>query len=263
MQTTVRSVGSWSARSETCPMARWTASGAWPAFHSSSSRTSSSTAPPATRRLASAGSMSRTGAGSRVTASRYRRPGGHRTTSCSTGEVHQLDPHSVGVGAVDDVEPGAPQIEGGPGAADDGPSQRLDQRGGGLDVVHPNREMGEAEPVHRAPVPVTGVPRGDERQELDGHAVPGEHPRFESHALDLHQGGELLPDLVGGDLFESEPLAVEAEGALEVRDADPHVRERQCHHDPSWMRRGTWASPMTDMVAHRRRSRPAIVGPGS
>ena len=60
-----------------------------------------------------------TGPGSEVTASRYRNRSDagctRRVGAASPREVHQLDAHAVGVRAVEEVQAGPGQVEGGPG----------------------------------------------------------------------------------------------------------------------------------------------------
>ena len=83
--------------------------------------------------------------------------------------------------------------------------------------------MGEAQLVHRTPVPLPEVARGDEREELDGDPVTTEHPGLQLDLLHLHQGGELVAHPVGGHHLESEARTVEAHGQVEIRDTDPEV----------------------------------------
>ena len=57
----------------------------------------------------------------------------------------------------------------------------------------------------------------------------GQHPRLQPYVLHLHQGGELLADLVRRHLLESQAVAVEPERPLEVGDADAEVGDRERH----------------------------------
>ena len=140
----VRSAGRSAIRSGTRPMARWVAAGACPAAHSSSSRTSSRRAPVRARRSASSGSTSTTSAGDWLTVSRYKRIGRARQRLPVGSDVHELDAHPVGVGAVEEVQPGAAEVERGAGRRHHPAPERPDGRGHGLEVVHPEGEMGEA-----------------------------------------------------------------------------------------------------------------------
>src|SRR5664280_3638263 len=233
-------------------MATWTASGAWPASHSASSRTSRRNAPAAISRAASPGSMSAAVAWQGFTPSPYWRTRPDRVAPRSRREVHQFDPHAVGIGAVHEVEAGAREIEGGAGAADHRSPHGLDGRHRAVNVVHPQREVGEAQLIHRAAHRVAGRARRLESEQFDGAPVAPEHPRLQAHLLHLHEGSEFRADLVRPDLLEPEPLAVEAQGPLEIRDADTQMRKGQRHEGLS-TRGGRWARTNSPTARKARR----------
>ena len=81
----------------------------------------------------------------------------------------------------------------------------------------------------RSPSPV--VPGCDVAEQLDGDPVPWRACATERDPVHLHEGGELLPDLVGRHLLETQSFAVEAQRALEVGDADPEMRDGDA---PGW-----------------------------
>jgi hypothetical protein len=143
--------------------------------------------------------------------------------------VHQFDPDTVGVGAIEKVQGGTGKIEGGPGGGHDGSSQTFDGGGDGVDVVDADREMGQAELVHRTADGVAGLVGRGEVEELDGDAVAADELRTKSHPVELHQAAEFVADGVGLGGDEAEGVAVEGEGALEVRDTDSEVGKRRCH----------------------------------
>ena len=91
--------------------------------------------------------------------------------------------------------------------------------------------------------PSPSVVRDQVAEELDGHPVAGDHPRLQLDLLELHEDGELLAHPVGGGLLEPQTLAVEAQRALEIGDADAEMGERERHGGPSDVLSGPGALP--------------------
>ena len=70
----------------------------------------------------------------------------------SAAEVHQLDAHPVGVGAVDELERRAAEVDGGPARLDHGAPELDDPRRRRCDVAHPEGQVGQPELVDRPPL---------------------------------------------------------------------------------------------------------------
>ena len=101
------------------------------------------------------------------------RGAGARTGARSAAEVHQLHPHPVGVGAVDELECRPAEVERGAAGLDHGTPQLDDPSHGGRDVLHAEGQMGEPELVDGPPLTRAEGCRIAEGEQLDGRRARG------------------------------------------------------------------------------------------
>ena len=97
------------------------------------------------------------------------------------------------------------------------PPQSGQSRGNALQVVNPQGQVGEAEPVHGTTLAGTDMTRVFEIHQLNAHAVTLDEQAFELHIIDLTQfGAGIHVGGKAGDGFEPQSLTVKRRRALEV-----------------------------------------------